>query len=149
MVLSANGPSQSLMAHCALVLGITDHTLKMVQSFSSSLQKTFDAVRSENKQLYMISTGYLFSSVQLSCTVVSNSLRPHGLKHTSLSITISWSLCKLKSIESVVPANRLILCHPLLLPSAFPASGSFLMNQFFSSGDQSIGASASAHQSFQ
>ena len=43
----------------------------------------------------------------------------------SLSITISWSLLKLLSIELVMPFNHLILCHPLLLlPSVFPASGS-------------------------
>ena len=41
---------------------------------------------------------------------------------TSLSITNSWSLLKLMSIESVVPSNDLILCHPLLLlPSIFPS----------------------------
>ena len=34
----------------------------------------------------------------------------------SLSITIFWSLLKLMSIESVMPSNHLILCHPLLLP---------------------------------
>ena len=40
----------------------------------------------------------------------------------SLSITNSWSLLKLKSIESVMPSNHLILCHPLLLlPSVFPS----------------------------
>ena len=39
----------------------------------------------------------------------------------SLSFTISWSLFKLMSIESVMPSNHLILCHPLLLlPSIFP-----------------------------
>ena len=39
----------------------------------------------------------------------------------SLSITNSWSLPKLMSIESVIPSNHLILCHPLLLlPSIFP-----------------------------
>ena len=37
----------------------------------------------------------------------------------SLSITNSLSLLKLMSIESVMPSNRLILCHPLLLPSIF------------------------------
>ena len=46
------------------------------------------------------------------------------------------------SIESVMPSNHLILCHPLLLQS-FPASGSFPVSQFFASGGQSIGASAS------
>ena len=40
----------------------------------------------------------------------------------SLSFTISWSLLKLMSIESVMPSNYLILCHPLLLlPSIFPS----------------------------
>ena len=39
-----------------------------------------------------------------------------------LSFTISWSLLKIMSIESVMPSNRLILCHPvLLLPSIFPS----------------------------
>ena len=39
----------------------------------------------------------------------------------SLSFIISWSLLKLTSVESVMPSNHLILCHPLLLlPSVFP-----------------------------
>ena len=38
----------------------------------------------------------------------------------SLSFTISWSLLKFLSIESVMPPNHLILCCPLLLPSIFP-----------------------------
>ena len=63
----------------------------------------------------------------------------------SLSITNSQSLLKLMSIVSVMPSNHLILCRPLLLlPSSFPASGSFPITQFFASGVQSIGASASA-----
>ena len=39
----------------------------------------------------------------------------------SLSITNSWSLLKLMSIESVMPFNHLILCSPLLPPSVFPS----------------------------
>ena len=40
----------------------------------------------------------------------------------SLSISDSWSLLKLMSIESLMPSNHLILCHPLLLlPSIFPS----------------------------
>ena len=49
---------------------------------------------------------------------MSDSLRPHGLtaaRQASLSFTISWSLPKLMSIESVMLSNHLILCHPLLL----------------------------------
>ena len=62
----------------------------------------------------------------------------------SLSFTVSQSLLKPMSIESVMPSNHLILCHPLLLCLlSFPASGSFPMSQFFASGRQSIGASAS------
>ena len=65
-------------------------------------------------------------------------------RHASLSITNSWQLLKLMSIESVMPSSHLILCHPLLLPlQSFPTSGSFPVSQFFTSGGQSIGASAS------
>ena len=46
----------------------------------------------------------------------------------SLSFTISWSLFKLMSIESVMPSNHFKLCYPLLLLSFFPSSGSFLMS---------------------
>ena len=43
-------------------------------------------------------------------------------RQASLSFTISWSLLKLTSIESVIPSNHLTLCHPLLfLPSIFPS----------------------------
>ena len=63
-----------------------------------------------------------FSSVQsLSC--VQLFATPWTAAHqASLSITNSWSLPKLMSIESVMPSNHLILCHPLLLlPSIFPS----------------------------
>ena len=48
---------------------------------------------------------------------------PTDVAHqASLSFTISWRLLKLMSIESVMPSNHLILCHPfLLLPSIFPS----------------------------
>ena len=54
-------------------------------------------------------------------SVVSDSLQPCGPQH-ALSFTISQSLIKLMSIESVMPFNHLFLCHPLLLlPSIFPS----------------------------
>ena len=66
----------------------------------------------------------------------------------SLSFTISQSLPKLMSIESVMPSmppNHLILCCPfLLLPSIFPSIRVFIMSRLSASGGQSIGASASA-----
>ena len=43
----------------------------------------------------------------------------------SLSFTISQSLLKLMSIESVMPSNHLVLCYPLLLPSIFPSISAF------------------------
>ena len=62
----------------------------------------------------------------------------------SLSITNSQSLFTLMSVESAMPSNHLILCHPLLLlPSIFPSIRVFLRSQFFPSGGQSIGALAS------
>ena len=42
-------------------------------------------------------------------------------RQASLSFTISWSLLKLMSIESVMPSNHLILCSLFLLPSIFPS----------------------------
>ena len=61
-----------------------------------------------------------------------------------LSFTISLSLLTRMSIESVMPSNHLILCHPLLLClQSFPASEFFQMSQLFSSGGQSIGVSVS------
>ena len=62
-------------------------------------------------------------------------------RQTSLSFTISWSLVKLLSIESVMPSNYFILCCPLLLlPSIIPSIRVF-SNE---TGGQSIRASASA-----
>ena len=62
-----------------------------------------------------------------------------------LSLTISRSLPKFVSIESVMPSNHFILCHPLLLLSSiFPSIRVFSSESAVPSGGQSIGASASA-----
>ena len=74
---------------------------------------------------------------------MSDLVTPWTAAHQASLSTISWSLLKLMSIELVIPSNHLILCHPLLLPSVFPSIGSFPVTQFFASGSQSIGASAS------
>jgi len=67
-------------------------------------------------------------------------------RQASLSITNSWSLPKLMSIESVMPSS-----HPAILSSVFPfssclqslaTSGSFQMSQLFASGGQNTGISA-------
>ena len=82
----------------------------------------------------------LFSS-----SVVSKSLRSHGLQHARLPCA-SPGTCLNSCLSSwLMRSNHFILCHPFsscLLSS--PASGPFSMRQFFTSGSQSIGASASA-----
>ena len=69
-------------------------------------------------------------------------------RQASLFFTTSQSLLKLMPIDSVMPSNHLILSFSVPPFSSrlqsFPASGSFLMNQLFLSGGQSIGASVSA-----
>ena len=85
-------------------------------------------------------------SVQFSCSVVSDSLQPHGLQHAR-------PLCA--SPTSGVDSNSCQLCrwcHPTIwssvipfsCPQSFSASGSFRMSQFLASGGQSTGVSASA-----
>ena len=93
---------------------------------------------------HFVTTSFQFRSVQLlSC--VQLFATPWTTAHqASLSFTNSWSLLKLMSIESVMPSNHLTLCRPLSsCIQSFPALGSFPVNQFFASGGQSIGASAS------
>ena len=87
---------------------------------------------------------FQFSSVQ-SLSHVQLFATPWTTAHqASLSITNSWSLLKLRSIELVMPSSHLILCHPSSCPQSFPALRSFQMSQFFTSGGQIIGVSASA-----
>ena len=65
---------------------------------------------------------WLFGSVQLFSHVWLFATPWTAACQASLSITISWSLPKLMSIESVMPSNHLILCCTLLfLPSVFPS----------------------------
>ena len=65
-----------------------------------------------------------FLSVQFSRSVLSNSLRPHGLQHARppCQSPTPWNYSKVMSVEAVMPSNHLILCRPLLLlPSIFPS----------------------------
>ena len=87
------------------------------------------------------------SSVQFSRSVVSNSLRPHGLQHARLPCPSPTP----RVYSNSCPFSQ--WCHPTIsssvtrfssCPQSFPASGSFLISQLFASGGQNIGASASA-----
>ena len=81
----------------------------------------------------------------LSRSVMSDSLQPHGLQHHRLSCPLSPGVAH-THVQCIDDAIQ--LSHPLPPPSphdlTFPASESFQMSQFFTSGGQSIGASASA-----
>ena len=88
-----------------------------------------------------------FSSVQFSCSVVSDSLGPHGLQHTRLPCLSPTP----GAFSNSCPSSR--GCHPAISSSvvpfssylqSFPASESFQMSQFFTSGGQSIRVSALA-----
>ena len=72
--------------------------------------------------MFPLLQSFQFSSVQ-SLSHVQLIVTPWATAHqASLSITNSWSLLKLMSVESVTPSNHLILCHLLLiLPSIFPS----------------------------
>ena len=85
-----------------------------------------------------------FSSVQSLSHVWCFATQWTAARQASLSSTNAWSLLKLIFIESVMPSNHLILCHPFSsCPQSFPASGSFQMSQLFASRGQSIGVSTS------
>ena len=85
----------------------------------------------------------VFSSVQYSPSVVSDSLQPRGLQHArppSLSPTprVNWNSCPLSRWWPPTISSSVI---PFLsCPQSFPASGSFQMSQLFSSGGQSVGS---------
>ena len=96
--------------------------------------------------LYLWLHEIISASLQFTDSVVSNSLQPHGLQHTRLSCPSPT----LRACSNSCPLNWwyqptisfFIISFSSYLQS-FPASGSFLMSQFFTSGSQSIGASAS------
>ena len=86
-----------------------------------------------------------FSSVQFSCSVVSDSLRPHELQHTrppcpSPTHGVYSNSCPL---SQWCPSTISCSVVPFFCPQSFPASGSFQMSQLFASGGQSIGVSPS------
>ena len=93
---------------------------------------------------------FVFFAFFCYCCSVANCVRlfvtPWFAAHQApLCFTISWSLLRFLSIESVMLSNHLILCHALsFCPQSFPASGCFPMSGLFISGGQSIRASASA-----
>ena len=85
-------------------------------------------------------------SFQFSHSVVSNSLRPHGLQHATFPCPSPTSRAYSNSCQSNQWSHQTISSSiiPFYCLQSFPASGSFPMSQFFASGSQIIGVSASA-----
>ena len=83
------------------------------------------------RSIHVITNGRIsLFLIHCSVTKLCLTLQSHGLQHTSsLSFTISWSLLKLMSIESVMPSNHFILCRPLCLLSSVSPSISVLSNE--------------------
>jgi len=120
----------------------TQHSKTKIMASSPITSRQIDEETVET-----VSDFILFSSVQFRHSVVSNSLRPHEPQHTRPpcpsptpgvlpnSCPLCW-WCHPAISSSVIPFSS--------CPQSFPASGSFQMCQFFASGGQSIGVSASA-----
>ena len=116
------------------------HPIPLGCSSALALSALFHALNLDwyRSLLLLFSHSVLSDSLRLTWTVASQA---------SLSFTISWSLLKLTSIESVMLSNHLIssvIPFSFCLQS-FPASGSFLMSQLFASGGQSIGEDTHTH----
>ena len=101
----------------------------MFASWKESYDKPRQSIRKQrhhfaDKGPYSQSCGFSSSVQSLSRVHLFATLWTAACQ-ASLSITISRSLLKLMSVESVMPSNHLILCHPLLLPSVFPSTKIF------------------------
>ena len=95
----------------------------------------------------VITLTHIDNTAQFSCSVVFDSLQPHGLQHTRIPCPSPT----VRACSNSCPLSR--WCHPTISSSVVPfsfclqsylASGSFLTSQFFVSGDQNIGDSHSA-----
>ena len=86
--------------------------------------------------------------VLFSRLVVSYSLSPHGLQHTNLSVIHhlpKFAQTQVHQVNDAIQPSHPLLPRPLSsCPQTIPESGSFQLSQFFASGAQSIGVSASA-----
>ena len=123
--------------------------LKVVKTFSYVPRLLIHKVKWKAQNMN-ITGKYRSWMLLFSCSVVSDSLQPHGRQHARLP-------CPSPSPRACLNSRPLSQwCHPAISSSvipfssclhSFPTSGSFQMSQFFTSGGQSIEASASASAS--
>ena len=128
--------------HCLVATVAEKH---FQRTCTSSITKGLLKHAYSKKILFWLTQVLQFSSVWFSHSVMSNSLWPHGLQHARPPCP--------SPTPRVYPNSRPLSqwCHPTISSSvvpfssclqSFPASGSFPMSQFFTSGGQSIGVSA-------
>ena len=114
-----NPLSNILILNC-IYFCISSHLYHCSQSHMPTLRLQLEfsvctTLNCKKPRLPIISSVQALSPVQLFVTPWT------AARQASLSLTNSWSLLKLVSIESVMPSNHLILCRPLLLsPLIFP-----------------------------
>ena len=150
VVLKLNIPETKIMASSPITSWQTDREIVETGAdficWGSKITADSDW-NHEIKRCLFLGRKVMTNLVQFSCTVVSDSLQPHGTQHTrppcpSPTPRIYPNSCPLSRWH-----------HPTILssdipfsscPQSFPASGSFQMSQLFISGGQSIGVSASA-----
>ena len=110
-----------------------------------NIQRSIRIRNGMNREKCYFCCCYIFS-IQFSCSVMSDSLWPHGLQYTRLPCPSPTP----GACSHSCPSSQ--WCHPTISsfvvpfsswPQSFPASGSFQMSQLFASGGQSTGVSAS------
>ena len=123
------------------------NALKVSKCFGQERKLEEEEKQASQGRVSVFLVVYNLSSVQFSCSFVSKSLWPHGLQHARLPCPSPTP----GACSNSCPLSQ--WCHPTILSSVvpfssclqfFPASGSFPTSQFFTSGGQSIGVSASA-----
>ena len=147
-----DGCLHNFCGHCQTdELGIFSQTTKSIFHSNLYIISAFkkNKIKTHRNSLACLTCFCLLSisSVQFSCSVVSDFLWPHELQHTR-------SPCPTSTLEAHPDSCPLSWwCHPTIssslvpfssCPQSFPASGSFQMSQLFASGGQSTGVPASA-----
>ena len=111
---------------CVIYFQRNEHC-KCIAHWSPQTEHTQNIQKSSQKKWKF----YQFSSVAQLCLILCDPMNRTAAHQASLSITNSRSPPKCMSIESMMPSNHLILCHPrLLLPSIFPSIRVFSNDQW-------------------